>query len=984
MGSKNQTSTATSSPNPAALSAYTDILSRAQQVAQSPYNPYTGQLVPEVNAQQTLGISNINQNANYAQPYIQNAAGLATSAATPLTSADIQQYVNPWTQNVVNATQAEFNNQNQQQLQQVKGNAIAQNALGGNREGIAEAITSGQQNLAQAPVIAGLESQGYQTGVNTALAEQQAKAQGAYSLGNLGVSGQNAALTGANAQVGAGNLQYGVASAQDQAAYQQFLNQQAFPYQQTQWLAGIGTGVGSQLGGISTTTQPGPTLFQQIAGLGIAGAGAYGAYTHPGANRGGRIEGFAMGGTPYSGGVGYIPEAMAIADGRGAPPPPGSGNQGGQGNGLNAGSGASLGNLAGGIRNFSNGYNLDGTASGDQWVQAGQGQGVYAPIDTSYGDSLGIGHAARGGRIGFADGGAPIMTAEGLATIPDWLGDAQYSPPSDSDYFPQPMSHPVPTTSYRQGVAPDVIPDGSINAPDIVLNAGPGGYGAGVAYEPDNNATYADRRYTANGDVLPPEITQGTSHPTAGVAPSSGALGYAGSPSYGDTNVPSSTPTTYEHPTTSPWGAIIAAGLGMAASRSPWALQAAAEGGLGGLREYSAEQAQNISEAEKKATIGIESQRLEQAAKRAQDDLNLRTQEFYGKPLTIDTDPNTLRPEYGVPDPQNQGQFLDPRTHLPFPPRKNPSDIAPLPETPGAPKVNSSIAPMGAHLETANPGDMIISGPPKAQSDPAMLAQYQLPQYHTAAMRQSTQEGNALNKKVDATDTIQFKSNEMSHSLDTIESYIKSNPNSQAAKILMTPGPLGDDRLKLLNAWASVPGNKAPQEVVSAINVLAKDSVTSGFAQIGQSGLSSREAQPIIQASMNAMASFNLPIDTSRAIIASMKASSDMVRDQKAFFDDYKNKNGGIATGWWDAFNEQNPPQKYVAKALYSQLNPQQQQDIGTHVNEIRQARDAFISAEQSQDAAAMNAARQRYDIGLRNFNAHYKGLGNYFLYGTM
>jgi hypothetical protein len=113
MGSKNQTSTATSSPNPAALSAYTDILSRAQQVAQSPYNPYTGQLVPEVNAQQTLGISNINQNANYAQPYIQNAAGLATSAATPLTSADIQQYVNPWTQNVVNATQAEFNNQNQ-------------------------------------------------------------------------------------------------------------------------------------------------------------------------------------------------------------------------------------------------------------------------------------------------------------------------------------------------------------------------------------------------------------------------------------------------------------------------------------------------------------------------------------------------------------------------------------------------------------------------------------------------------------------------------------------------------------------------------------------------------------------------------------------------------------------------------------------------------------------------------------------------------
>jgi hypothetical protein len=251
-------------------------------------------------------------------------------------------------------------------------------------------------------------------------------------------------------------------------------------------------------------------------------------------------------------------------------------------------------------------------------------------------------------------------------------------------------------------------------------------------------------------------------------------------------------------------------------------------------------------------------------------------------------------------------------------------------------------------------------------------------------MRQSTQEATALNKKVDATDTIQFKANEMSHSLDTIESYIKANPTSQAAKILMTPGPMGDDRLKLLNAWAALPGSRAPQEVVSAINLLSKDSITSGFAQIGQSGLSSREAQPIIQASMSAMASFNLPIDSSRAIIASMKASSDMVRDQKAFFDDYKNKNGGIATGWWEAFNEQNPPQKYVAKALFSQLDPQQKQDVGTHVTEVRQARDAFLAAEKSGDAAAMNAARQRYDIGMRNFNAHYKGLGNYFLYGTM
>ena len=276
MGKGSQTTSSTSAPNPQAMQAYQDLLTRAGGVASTPYQAYSGEQVAPFNSQQNTGVSNINTNWNYAQPFIQTAQGLAMAGASPITSADISQYMSPYTQNVVNTTQAQFNNQNQQQLQNVKGNAITQGALGGNREAIAEAELANQQNLAQAPVIAGLENQGYTTGLNTALTEQQAKAAGAYSLGNLGVAGQGAALTGAAAQLGAGTQQQQTQQAQDAAAYQQFLNQLAFPYQQTQWLAGLDSGIGSQMGGTSSTTGPSPSMLGQLLGAGTSAAGILG------------------------------------------------------------------------------------------------------------------------------------------------------------------------------------------------------------------------------------------------------------------------------------------------------------------------------------------------------------------------------------------------------------------------------------------------------------------------------------------------------------------------------------------------------------------------------------------------------------------------------------------------------------------------------------------------------------------------------------
>jgi hypothetical protein len=314
------------------MAAYQGLLSQAGQIGSTPYQAYGGELTAGINQQQYAGIGNINANAGFAQPYIQQAGQYAQQAAQPLTASQIQQYESPYTQQVVNSTEAQFNNQNAQQQSNILGNAAAQGALGGDRTAVAQANLAGQQQAQEAPVIAGLENQGYQTGLSTAEQEQQNLGQAAYSMGNLGVAGQNAALTGANAQVGAGSLEQQTQQAQDTALMNAFYQQEFAPEAMLSWQAGIDTGVGSQMGGTSQTTGPAPNYLASLAGLGIAGMGLAGKmYGQPGQSsaRGGRVAGF---GPHYASGGGlgsisqffsdpWIPQ-IQITKGSGPPKPP--------------------------------------------------------------------------------------------------------------------------------------------------------------------------------------------------------------------------------------------------------------------------------------------------------------------------------------------------------------------------------------------------------------------------------------------------------------------------------------------------------------------------------------------------------------------------------------------------------------------------------------------------------------------------------------
>ena len=279
-----------------------DTIARNQYLAQPAFNAAENQTVNATQAMQGA--------ANMAQPAFQNAM-YGTQAAyggynPQAYQGGVQGYMNPYLQNAVGSTVAQLNNINQQQQQSLLGNAISQGAFGGDRTNIGMANLMNQQNLAMGQTIGGMENQGYQAAAQNymsglsqqgalanqmgqlgaqqqaaALQGQQAVLGGANQLAGLGAAQQTAALQGvplslgaanqmgqigaqqqasglqgAQAQLGAGTLGQQTEQAGKTALYNQYQQQQAYPFQVSQFLAGIAGITGPNSGSTTTTTSP--------------------------------------------------------------------------------------------------------------------------------------------------------------------------------------------------------------------------------------------------------------------------------------------------------------------------------------------------------------------------------------------------------------------------------------------------------------------------------------------------------------------------------------------------------------------------------------------------------------------------------------------------------------------------------------------------------------------------------------------------------
>jgi len=100
--------------------------------------------------------------------------------------------------------------------------------------------------------------------------------QAAQLMGGLGTSAQQSALAAAQAQLGAGAAEQQTSQAGLQALYNQYLQQQAYPFQVAQFLANIAMGTGALSGSTTTTAQAQPFFSDRRLKEGV-GAAKYGA-----------------------------------------------------------------------------------------------------------------------------------------------------------------------------------------------------------------------------------------------------------------------------------------------------------------------------------------------------------------------------------------------------------------------------------------------------------------------------------------------------------------------------------------------------------------------------------------------------------------------------------------------------------------------------------------------------------------------------------
>lgn len=263
MGGKTGTTTQSMQIPPEVMARYNAVNKRAEGVAQQPFQQYSSDpsaFVAQLNQQQQAGISNINQQANAAQPAYQ-AAMQGTGQAyqgfnAPNFQQGVQGYMSPFLSNAMGATAAQLQNINQQQQQAMKGSAIGQGAFGGDRANIGLSNLINQQNLATGQTLGQMAQQGYQSAAQNYMAGLGQQGQLAAQMGALGAGAQAAGLQGAQAQLGAGTLGQQTEQAGKTALYNQFLQQQAYPFQVAQFLANIAMGTGALSGSTTTTTQP--------------------------------------------------------------------------------------------------------------------------------------------------------------------------------------------------------------------------------------------------------------------------------------------------------------------------------------------------------------------------------------------------------------------------------------------------------------------------------------------------------------------------------------------------------------------------------------------------------------------------------------------------------------------------------------------------------------------------------------------------------
>jgi len=241
----------------------------------TPFPPFTAPRFAQFNPDELAAFQGTRESFGGFDPFSQAAQSQIPFAAQRFTDPGVlEQYTNPFQRGVTDVAIGELERRDLFQKQQRDSSAVSAGAFGGSRQAIVEG--EAQRNLSRN--IADTSMAGGLAGFQEARSQFGLDRNNAMNVINsiLGIGGQDVAQR--RTDIGGlgmiGGDQRGLQQQQLDFAYNQFIQERDFEMMRAQQLGSIVGGVPIGQTATTTQTQPGPSAFSQIAGLGLAGLGA--------------------------------------------------------------------------------------------------------------------------------------------------------------------------------------------------------------------------------------------------------------------------------------------------------------------------------------------------------------------------------------------------------------------------------------------------------------------------------------------------------------------------------------------------------------------------------------------------------------------------------------------------------------------------------------------------------------------------------------
>jgi hypothetical protein len=252
---------------------------RADILSQQDYQAYPQARIAPFGADQLASFDLARGGVGVGAGIAQQGVGALDTAMQGPTTAGIEQYMNPYSELVTQDVLRELGRQNQMGGIADRAQAAQVGAFGGSRMGIVESERARNFDRLSADIYNQSRSQNYGQAQQQFNMQQQYGMQGAQMYGGLGSVMQNLGQQDVASMLGIGGLQQAQGQQSLDLAYGDFLRQQQWPYENVSYAADILQGVPSAQQTTQTTQQaPAASIGQQIAGLGLAGLGVYGAF----------------------------------------------------------------------------------------------------------------------------------------------------------------------------------------------------------------------------------------------------------------------------------------------------------------------------------------------------------------------------------------------------------------------------------------------------------------------------------------------------------------------------------------------------------------------------------------------------------------------------------------------------------------------------------------------------------------------------------